>query len=47
LKGYIPDFIITFPDTQVLVEIKGEMNIWDNYKSHYEKVINSGWIGKD
>lgn len=47
LKGYIPDFILTFDDkdkTQVLVEVKGELN-YDNLKNHYEKIQKSGWEG--
>lgn len=46
LEGYIPDFIITFPNNkQILVEVKGDMNIWENYKPHVTKIVNSGWRG--
>lgn len=46
LKGYIPDFIITFGNDELLVEIKGENNIWEHYHTHAEKVIESGWKNK-
>jgi hypothetical protein len=46
LNGYIPDFIITFPNNkQLLIEVKGTTNIWDEqiYTPHAEKIIKSGW----
>ena len=46
LNGYIPDFIITFPkNVQVLIEVKGDTNIWDTavYTLHAEKILKSGW----
>lgn len=57
LKGYIPDFIINFHDKQLLVEVKGETNIWtpgtldnDNiyqggYHDYVKKIYESGWKG--
>ena len=55
LKGYIPDFIITFHDKQLLVEVKGEANIWktgsrdngyeDGYHNYVKKIYESGWKG--
>jgi hypothetical protein len=53
LEGYIPDFIIKFDGDDgdkedILIEIKGDMNIWKEevYKEHKEKIIKSGWKGK-
>ena len=50
LEGYIPDFIIKFNDDEdnieILIEIKGDTNIWKNYKEHKNKIINSGWTKK-
>ena len=47
LKYYIPDFIITFANgKELLVEVKGTLNIWDKeteFKKHAEKIKNSGW----
>jgi len=44
LKGYIPDFIITNNSKQVLLEIKADVNIWDNKNTDYEhKIKSSGW----
>lgn len=48
LQGYIPDFIIKFDgDNEILIEIKGDTNIWKEevYKEHKEKIIKSGWKG--
>ncbi len=47
LEGYIPDFIIKFGDEDILIEIKGDTNIWKEevYKPHKEKIIKSGWKG--
>lgn len=47
LDGYIPDFIIKFDDEEILVEIKGDTNIWKEevYKPHKDKIIKSGWKG--
>jgi hypothetical protein len=47
LYGYIPDFIIKFGDDEILIEIKGDTNIWrkDIYEPHKEKIIRSGWKG--
>ena len=46
LEGYIPDFIIKFDnDKEILIEIKGDTNIWKNYEEHKNKIINSGWKG--
>ena len=44
LPGYIPDFIVTFPNKQVLVEVKGAVNIWETTE-HVHKIIDSGWEG--
>lgn len=44
LEGYIPDFIIKFDDDEILIEIKGDTNIWKNYEEHKNKIIKSGWI---
>jgi hypothetical protein len=48
LDGYIPDFIIKFGEDEILIEIKGDMNIWrkEVYEPHKEKIIASGWKGK-
>lgn len=43
LEGYIPDFIIKFDDDEILIEIKGDINIWKNYEEHKNKIIKSGW----
>ena len=48
LEGYIPDFIIKFDnDKEILIEIKGDIDIWKEeiYKPHKEKIIKSGWKG--
>lgn len=47
LEGYIPDFIIKFGDEDILIEIKGDTNIWKEevYKPHADKIIKSGWKG--
>lgn len=47
LEGYIPDFIIKFGDEDILIEIKGDTNIWkkEMYKPHADKIIKSGWKG--
>jgi P4 family phage/plasmid primase-like protien len=48
LQGYIPDFIIKFDDNkEILIEIKGDTNIWntDVYKYHKNKIVKSGWRG--
>lgn len=45
LKNYIPDFIISFPKGKLLVEIKGDLDIWSTYKPYSEKIIKSGWNG--
>lgn len=45
LIGYIPYFIINFGNTQILIEIKGDINIWENFEEHKEKIIKSGWKG--
>jgi len=48
LQGYIPDFIIKFDgDNEIVIEIKGDTNIWKEevYKEHKEKIIKSGWKG--
>jgi hypothetical protein len=47
LYGYIPDFIIKFGEDEILIEIKGETNIWKReiYEPHKEKIIRSGWKG--
>lgn len=45
LQGYIPDFIIKFDgDNEILIEIKGDVNIWkeDVYTPHKDKIIKSG-----
>jgi len=49
LQGYIPDFIIKFDgDNEILIEIKGDVNIWkeDVYTPHKDKIIKSGWKGQ-
>lgn len=43
LEGYIPDFIIKFDEEEILIEIKGDTNIWKNYEEHKNKIIKSGW----
>jgi hypothetical protein len=47
LQGYIPDFIVTFATTQVLVEVKGTTDIWKDTKlgEHIKKIKMSGWSG--
>jgi hypothetical protein len=48
LDGYIPDFIIKFDDEEILIEIKGDTNIWNKevYKPHADKILQSGWKGQ-
>ena len=44
LKGYIPDFIIIIDGKQILIEIKSDLNIWENKNNDYEhKIKSSGW----
>ena len=51
LDGYIPDFIINFENNfennfqknVILIEIKGDTNIWENYEEHKNKILKSGW----
>ncbi len=45
LKGYIPDFLITMNKVQILIEIKGDNNIWEEYNPHLKKIRDSGWKG--
>lgn len=46
LNGYIPDFIITFNNgDELLIEVKGEMNIWDKSSDYVKKIYESGWEG--
>jgi len=45
LKGYIPDFIIKFPNRHMLVEVKGETDM-KNIEQYSYKIINSGWDGE-
>lgn len=45
LNGYIPDFIIKMNKVQVLIEIKGDNDIWKEYKPHLKKIRDSGWKG--
>lgn len=44
LKGYIPDFIISFPkqSSKLLVEVKGELD-YDQLEKYSSKIIESGW----
>lgn len=42
LDGYIPDFILTFPNAPVLVEVKPVLYEKDFAKS-WEKIMASGW----
>ncbi len=44
LKGYIPDFILMFPQKQILVEVKGDTNI-KNIEQYAKKIADSGWDG--
>lgn len=48
LEGYIPDFIIKFDEDEILIEIKGDTNIWKEevYKPHVDKILKSGWKGQ-
>jgi len=48
LQGYIPDFIIKFDEDEILIEIKGDTNIWKEevYKPHIDKILKSGWKGQ-
>ncbi len=46
LKYYIPDFIIKLHDFQILVEIKGDNDIWSSYEPHLEKIKKSGYNGR-
>jgi hypothetical protein len=48
LQGYIPDFIIKFDEDEILIEIKGDTNIWKEevYKPHADKIFKSGWKGQ-
>ena len=47
LNGYIPDFIVVFPNgNELLIEVKSIMNVWDNEKeckAYIDKILNSGW----
>lgn len=45
LNGYIPDFIIKFPNKHLLVEVKGDTNmvILEQYT---DKIVKSGWDGE-
>ena len=47
LRGYIPDFIIQFENTKVLVEVKGDTDIWDRTVNtqYINKIVDSGWTG--
>lgn len=45
LNGYIPDFIIKMNEVQILIEIKGDNDIWKEYKPHLKKIRESGWKG--
>jgi hypothetical protein len=48
LSGYIPDFILTFPDRQVLVEVKGgghNLDDPEDAKQFVRKIERSGWHG--
>ena len=49
MNGYIPDFIITFNNgKELLVEVKGMMNVWEKEKeceNYITKIRNSGWNG--
>jgi len=42
LKGYIPDFILTFPYAPILVEVKPELYLKDLAR-HEAKIRLSGW----
>ena len=46
LQGYIPDFILNYKDESLLIEIKGDCDIWGSFLPHKEKIENSGWDGK-
>jgi hypothetical protein len=46
LRGYIPDFIVRFANgVQLLVEVKGSVDIWGEATPHIEKIRKSGWEG--
>ena len=45
LMGYIPDFVLKYKGVPVLIEIKGDVDIW-NTAPHKEKIDTSGWDGK-
>ena len=48
LKGYIPDFVLTFPGCKVLVEVKGGGHNLDDpefAKKFVRKIERSGWHG--
>ena len=44
-KYYRADFILTFDNNrQILIEIKGILNIWNNDNKEYiDKIVLSGW----
>ena len=44
LNGYIPDFILN-GEVPILVEIKGELDIWSTFETHRNKIEASGWTG--
>lgn len=44
LRGYIPDFIVTFGDVKLLIEIKGESD-FSKLDSYADKILRSGWDG--
>lgn len=48
LTKYIPDFIISFPHGDLLIEVKGQYSCEQLLHAHYEysqKVRSSGWQG--
>ena len=45
LNGYIPDFIIKFPNRHLLVEVKGDTNM-ATLEQYTDKIVKSGWDGE-
>ena len=46
LYGYIPDFVVSAQGRQVLVEIKGTVDIWRSCLAAEEKIRRSVWTGE-
>lgn len=48
LKGYIPDFVLCFDSTEILVEVKGITAPWNSLidcRNHLQRIRDAGWAG--